>query len=122
MRFITLKNMDDRKPVSLSFCETCGTKVFSRDELCSVCKKLPLCDDRYNLFVTDKNFDTNEWNEELITEYQKWLFETSPKFCKDCGMNLDDIETTDVIDVDKRSGDLIYGDNHHCNPHSPLYY
>ena len=57
-----------------------------------------------------------------MNEYMKWLDETSPKFCKDCGMFLDDIaETNDVIAVDRKTGNLIYGDNHPCNPDSPFY-
>ncbi len=87
-----------------------------------IAASFPLCDDRYNVFRSDKDLDTSEWNEDFLIEYMNWLEETSPKFCKDCGIFLDDIvETDDVIAVDKDSGDLIYGDNHPCNPDSPLY-
>ena len=67
--------MEKRKSITLSFCEKCGEKVFSRDETCSRCGTLPYQWDR-NFF---EEFDVSQpelikkLGEENWEEYEEWI-------------------------------------------------
>lgn len=117
--------MKKREPVSISFCEKCGSKVSSRDEVCSNCGSLP--------YQNDKEFDSefelpsgvhpNDWSEELFQKYSEWL-ETSHEvnFCKDCGMSVEEVQKFDFNDVvNEDTGEVTSENNHPCNPNSPIF-
>ena len=117
--------MEKRGSVSLSFCEKCGSKVSSRDELCSNCGVLPYQDDR-SFFIeynVPNGLHYDNWSEELHEKFEDWCDnETNPRFCKDCGMDLNEVKKYDDDGyLDEETGEVIITNNHPCNFDSPIF-
>jgi hypothetical protein len=116
--------MKKREPVSISFCEKCGNKVSSRDEVCSSCRTLPIQDDRR--FKSENNIPEDSyienWSEELQKKCFDWVdTEPIPKYCKDCGMDLNEVSKYDGESEIDDWGHVITPNNHPCNPNSPIF-
>jgi ribosomal protein L37E len=88
---------------SLSFCENCGQKVFSRNDNCT-CGYLPIQNDNSLL----------EINSNLIFPYEK-------KYCKDCGKSIELISDFKEDIVNEETGEVITVFPHFCNLKSPTY-
>jgi hypothetical protein len=117
--------MNNRESVSLSYCEKCGSKVSSRDEVCSSCGSLPYqYDKKVDLdFELPSDVHPDNWSEELLHKYSKWLeLSHEVNFCKDCGMSVDEVQKFDFNDViDENTGEVTSDNNHPCNPDSPIF-
>ena len=117
--------MKKREPVSISYCEKCGSKVSSRDVNCSNCGTLPFQDDRkFELeFEVPIGVHPNDWSDELFKKYSDWLnnfYEIN--YCKDCGMSVEEVRKFDFNDiVDENTGEVTSENNHPCNPNSPIF-
>jgi len=117
--------MEKRTPISISFCEKCGSKVSSRDEVCSNCGTIPYQDDRYfvleNEVPPNTNFD--DWSDELKQKCDDWCgTEPVVNYCKDCGMEVSEVRKYDGEDViDMESGHVDTPNTHPCNPNSPIF-
>lgn len=116
--------MKNRESVSLSYCEKCGSKVSSRDEVCSSCGVLPYQDDR--VFKSEHNIPEDSyienWSEELQKKCFDWVdTEPIPKYCKDCGMELSEVSKYDGESEIDDWGHVITPNNHPCNPDSPIF-
>lgn len=117
--------MKKREPVSISFCERCGSKVSSRDEVCSNCGSLPYQNDKELVeeFEVPSGVDSDEWSEETIKKYSEWIKSFRIRnYCKDCGMSVEEVQKFDFNDeVDENTGEVISENNHPCNPDSPIF-
>jgi ribosomal protein L37E len=116
--------MGKRESITLSFCEKCGEKVFSRDKSCSGCGTLPYQEDRdfrnENNIPLESFFD--DWSEELMEKLNFWCdIETEIHYCKDCGKPKEEISKYDDDYVDEETGEVITNNTHPCNPNSPLF-
>lgn len=117
--------MKNRESVSLSYCEKCGSKVSSRDEVCSNCGSLPYQNDKEfdKEFELPSGVESDEWSEEFIKKYYEWI-ESSHEvnFCKDCGMSVEEVQKFDFNDVvNENTGEVTSENNHPCNPDSPIF-
>ena len=117
--------MEKRTPISISFCEKCGTKVSIRDEVCSNCGVLPYQDDRYFSLENEvpENTSFDDRSDELKQKCDDWCGnELITKYCKDCGMELSEVRKYDGEDViDMESGHVDTPNTHPCNPNSPIF-
>lgn len=117
--------MNNRESVSLSYCEKCGSKVSSRDEVCSNCGVLPYQDDRYFYLENQvpENTYLEDWSEELQQKCMDWVDkEPIPVYCKDCGMDLIEVRKYDEEPIiDMESGHVDFPNSHPCNPESPIF-
>ena len=116
--------MKKRTPISISLCEKCGSKVSSRDELCSNCGVLPHQDDRgfrlENNVPIELHYD--DWSHELHKKFDDWLTEgTEVIFCKDCGKRMEEVTKYDDDYVNEENGEVVTTNNHPCNPDSPSF-
>lgn len=116
--------MKKREPVSISYCEKCGSKVSSRDEVCSNCGTLPYQDDRNfqreNSIPDDLFLD--DWSEEIKEKFDVWVeSETEVNYCKDCGKGMDEVSKYDDDFVNEDTGEVITTNDHPCNPNSPIF-
>jgi hypothetical protein len=115
--------MEERVSITLSFCEKCGSKVSSRNEVCSNCKTLPYQFDRS--FFDEGEFSTKEvgeWGKEINQKFDDWVeqgFEIN--YCKDCGKKLEDLVEYNNDYVSEETGEVITTNNHPCNNDSPLF-
>ena len=92
-----------RKDESLSYCENCGNKVYSRDTKCS-CGYLPLQEDNKLLEIQN----------ELIYPFEK-------NYCKDCGKDYEEISDLKEDVVNEKTGEVTTEIPHFCNLNSPFY-
>ena len=116
--------MKKRTPISISFCEKCGSKVSSRDEVCSNCGTLPYQDDRNFKNENDIPFDSyiDDWSKEVLDKLDVWVEDkTKVNFCKDCGMELSEVSKYDGESEIDDWGHVITPNNHPCNPNSPIF-
>jgi len=115
--------MEERVSITLSFCEKCGSKVSSRNEVCSNCGTLPYQEDRK--FFDENNYPINEvgeWSDELNQKFDDWVEHgTTINFCKDCGKKLEDLVEYDNHIINEETGEVITTNNHPCNNDSPLF-
>ncbi len=116
--------MKKREPVSISFCEKCGTKVSSRNELCSNCGVLPYQDDR--VFRVEHNIPDelhyDDWSDELYQKFDEWCETTLDiLYCKDCGKEMEEVKKYDDDFVNEDTGEVITTNDHPCNPDSPIF-
>jgi hypothetical protein len=115
--------MEERVPVTLSFCEKCGSKVSSRNEVCSNCGTLPYQDDRE--FFDENEYpigQVGEWSDDLNQKFDEWLEErTEINFCKDCGNKLEELNKLEEYVVNEETGEVITTKKHPCNNDSPLF-
>ena len=117
--------MEERVSITLSFCEKCGSKVSSRNEVCSKCGTFPYQDDRN--FRTESNIPDelhyDDWSDELYKKFDEWLESSNVvNYCKDCGMSVEEVEKFDFnVIVDENTGEVISENNHPCNPNSPIF-
>jgi len=123
--------MRERDPISISYCEKCGTKVSSRDELCSKCGTLPFQDDRYySDEIKDELYPNIDYlNEEQSKKYEEWYlekfdewYETNQRnYCKDCGKRMEDLIEYNDDYVNEVTGEVVTTNDHPCNPNPPIY-
>jgi hypothetical protein len=118
--------MEKREPISISFCEKCGSKVNSRDEVCFKCGTLPHQDDRRFFDEFDEKIypinEDGEWSELLSQKFDDWIeHSTKVNFCKDCGKKIEDIQEYDNDIINMETGEVITTNDHLCNPNSPIY-
>lgn len=116
--------MKNRESVSLSYCEKCGSKVSSRDEVCSSCGTLPFQDDRE--FKSEHNIPDDsyieDWSDEITDKFDLWVeVGTNVNYCKDCGKKMEEVIKYDDHFVNEDSGEVITTNNHPCNPDSPIF-
>lgn len=116
--------MEKRTPISISFCEKCGSKVSSRDEVCSNCGVLPYQDDRR--FKSENNIPDDsyieDWSDEITEKFDLWVdVDTKVNFCKDCGKKMDEVIKYDDDFVNEDTGEVVTTNNHPCNPNSPIF-
>ncbi len=116
--------MKNRESVSLSNCEKCGSNVSSRDEVCSNCGVLPYQDDR--VFKSENNIPDDsyidDWSDEIMEKFDFWVeIDTKVNFCKDCGMDLNEVSKYDGESEIDDWGHVITPNNHPCNPDSPIF-
>ena len=115
--------MEERVSITLSFCEKCGSKVSSRNEVCSNCGTLPYQEDRK--FFDENNYPINEvgeWSDELNQKFDEWVEQgTTINFCKDCGKDIKEILKYDDDFINEETGEVITTNNHPCNPDSPMF-
>ena len=88
---------------TLSFCENCGMKVYSRDHNCKS-GYLPLQEDNSLL----------EINSNFIYPFEK-------DFCKDCGKKTKEISDFEEDIVNEETGEVTTEFPHFCNLKSPFY-
>jgi len=117
--------MEKRTPISISFCEKCGSKVSSRDEVCSNCGVLPYQDDR----EFEKENEVPEglyfenWSGEQLKKYDDWFdnFSDNIQFCKDCGKRMEEVKKYDDDFINEDTGEVVTTNNHPCNSDSPIF-
>ena len=116
--------MKKRESITLSFCEKCGEKVFSRGKSCSGCGTLPFQWDRnfYDEFEISESEFYEKLGEENWVEYEDWIEKSLQwNYCKDCGKPKEEISKYDDDYVDEETGEVITNNTHPCNPNSPLF-
>ncbi len=116
--------MKNRESVSLSYCEKCGSKVSSRDVVCSKCGTLPFQDDRR--FKSENNISDDsyieDWSDEILEKFDLWVEkDTKVNFCKDCGKKMVEVVKYDDDFVNEDTGEVVTTNNHPCNPDSPIF-
>ena len=115
--------MSVQEPTTLSYCENCGFRVFSRYDLCPNCEFLPFNEDRRYTIELGISDDSDEWTDEEFKRFEDWSVRIEPKYCKDCGMSMEDVVKYYDSEgkVDKKTGIITWENFHPCNPDSPTY-